>query len=1287
MRAGEPWQRAAKGAAAKSPQVHSATCLYADFDAKDFDPDLKAAAKKYKEYMKQGRKMDPTKFSGALSPEKGKAIIREHIASLPIQPSATVDSGGGINAYWFFDEPFIFSEGDGGMARIEKLQEAWVWVVGADKNAKDMTRVLRKPGSYNRKGCYDPTPRLVRVDNLFVSRLYPLVDLEAHVNEALPSVLTEWGAKNQGGKKIVKGRMGAGLNIPELIDLSGVAVGELEDVWGAPRTIVRALERLDMARCDGYDSWIKVGLVLFNESDGADWGLTLFSFWSRKSARYSSGATTEVWKRFGDHKREGEARLMRGSLIKWAISDSNSREWLAVQAHAHLYRDGFDVHWPNQTGAALAKAGETQINVIPKGYKLGQCWSIRSLATGTNQNPRRFGLIAPTGVGKTTLSMFDPYTVLFVPYRLLAISTWEDYSDRYGKDDVALIIGGRAIEAQNPTRFIVLYDCADVLVDYLQQKHKDDGVDIFLKYVVYVDEAHQLVYAAIFRNRAVRGLIEVIIRFYNVFFMTATYLPLTPGTEGAEIIRFESEVPHVRDLYIGAIGDVAKAVDQIIVHEAGGSQAGALKHTITWYAKDETGSYLVQHQKRITEWAEASLPQHTDARLAVIEKMTGPSYEVDYQRAMVEVGNFSIDQAKDVLTKMVDVLSADTLIKALGYVYNQDQYLNLFLEQHTPILIKPDEHPAEYDEMLEHVRKSWPDLKRTLRDISESNELLPLQQAGIPQDPDVIRELLDEWRGLPVITGTNELPSQLAIIWLNDQLAAISAKGDVKLGKITAFLTDAHERIIDKNLKDLHYEYVKAMVLLEHADAPNVLPNLNTLVERFDALVNADSAFREVIGERERARQQSLITPAIVVFRNNKVMNQVTQKNLHEKGYNFMRFDSDVKHTEEFKELMRKQRLPESVDGLLATGVYSDGHNVYANPKESLNFGPRVVRTVYVSGGRGAIGISTVDQSDERIRDHLGNVGTIIGMSFNKKPKPIYINNLDVTITGDMWTDIPIILGVLKDKADRGLDTMQSLVDLAAKKGEKAYKDQYRAYLKTQLRHTGHRVVIKSDKDGKLVRTVSVDMLVLRARAQEVFNSACWQSTELMIRALNGVSQSIYAFRGPFTLKTAFTEDEKDAFNAECKKIRDDTQERELDALDELRLFKPKEVFNVAQDPDGDLDQRNAAIYLLACLGVDIEQFSAIDHIHAMAEQVQLTLHNVLERIVKPAAYTKLRNRGDAQPKSSELLGRFKVGDALTREDLDELAFELEGQLFLKQELANTYPLLGTFRCPKGGRC
>ncbi len=126
---------------------------------------------------------------------------------------------------------------------------------------------------------------------------------------------------------------------------------------------------------------------------------------------------------------------------------------------------------------------------------------------------------------------------------------------------------------------------------------------------------------------------------------------------------------------------------------------------------------------------------------------------------------------------------------------------------------------------------------------------------------------------------------------------------------------------------------------------------------------------------------------------------------------------------------------------------------------------------MYVSGGRGAIGISTVDQSDERIRDHLGNVGTIIGMSFNKKPKPIYINDLEVTITGDMWTDIPLILGVLKDKADSRTETMQFLIDHATKKGEKAYKDQYRA-LFSALRATGHRVVVKPDKDGKLVRTV-----------------------------------------------------------------------------------------------------------------------------------------------------------------------------------------------------------------------
>lgn len=56
--------------------------------------------------------------------------------------------------------------------------------------------------------------------------------------------------------------------------------------------------------------------------------------------------------------------------------------------------------------------------------------------------------------------------------------------------------------------------------------------------------------------------------------------------------------------------------------------------------------------------------------------------------------------------------------------------------------------------------------------------------------------------------------------------------------------------------------------------------------------------------------------------------------------------------------------------------------------------------------------------------------------------------------------------------SDNTTETMQLLVDQAAKEGEKAFKDKYEAYLKGQLRATGCRLVIKFDKDGQVVRTV-----------------------------------------------------------------------------------------------------------------------------------------------------------------------------------------------------------------------
>lgn len=121
--------------------VQLINCLYAEFDAKDFEND------------------------------KDKAL--NHITALEIYPSALIDSGGGYHAYWFLTEPVHLD--DDNREEIDALQKAWVKTVGGDPNASDLARVLRVPGTYNAK--YDPK-RLVKVEWLEPQITYTLHELE-----------------------------------------------------------------------------------------------------------------------------------------------------------------------------------------------------------------------------------------------------------------------------------------------------------------------------------------------------------------------------------------------------------------------------------------------------------------------------------------------------------------------------------------------------------------------------------------------------------------------------------------------------------------------------------------------------------------------------------------------------------------------------------------------------------------------------------------------------------------------------------------------------------------------------------------------------------------------------------------------------------------------------------------------------------------------------------------------------------------------------------------------------
>ena len=123
--------------------IAAINCVFAEFDAKDFQGD--------------------------------KQQVLKHILHLDVQPTIIIDSGGGYHCYWLLDVPFLL-DSDSARERAKALQRAWVKKVGGDDAAKDLARVLRVPGTLNLK--YDP-PRPVKFLFSDFERLYQLDDLEA----------------------------------------------------------------------------------------------------------------------------------------------------------------------------------------------------------------------------------------------------------------------------------------------------------------------------------------------------------------------------------------------------------------------------------------------------------------------------------------------------------------------------------------------------------------------------------------------------------------------------------------------------------------------------------------------------------------------------------------------------------------------------------------------------------------------------------------------------------------------------------------------------------------------------------------------------------------------------------------------------------------------------------------------------------------------------------------------------------------------------------------------------
>ncbi len=132
-----------------------------------------------------------------------EAAARAILAGYPLPPTAIVNSGGGLQAWWVLDEPLPATD-----ARpiLERWGHTWQ-KIGAEAgfhvdNVFDIARIMRLPGTTNRK--LPDQPRPVWLTENHPDRRYGLDDLDQHLTEPPPSgakVLTrpEWNGPPRPG--------------------------------------------------------------------------------------------------------------------------------------------------------------------------------------------------------------------------------------------------------------------------------------------------------------------------------------------------------------------------------------------------------------------------------------------------------------------------------------------------------------------------------------------------------------------------------------------------------------------------------------------------------------------------------------------------------------------------------------------------------------------------------------------------------------------------------------------------------------------------------------------------------------------------------------------------------------------------------------------------------------------------------------------------------------------------------------------------------------------------------
>lgn len=178
----------------------------------------------------------------------------------PLKPSIVVQSSPGkFHYYWLVEWSTSFDR-----ECFEGVMRRMIADHGSDPNAKDVSRVMRLPGTCHLKG--DPfQSHIVEAEGYRYSH--------AEIVEAFPPIPVE---RHEGG------------------------AGQRQH-YSASGKMERFTEPgnpLDKIPADGYDEWLQVGMGLHHESGGSSEGLNIWRAWSSGSTKFTEGACEAKWSGF-----------------------------------------------------------------------------------------------------------------------------------------------------------------------------------------------------------------------------------------------------------------------------------------------------------------------------------------------------------------------------------------------------------------------------------------------------------------------------------------------------------------------------------------------------------------------------------------------------------------------------------------------------------------------------------------------------------------------------------------------------------------------------------------------------------------------------------------------------------------------------------------------------------------------------------------------------------------------------------------------------------------------------